>query len=129
MQSELDHCNTDNQGKVIIKKELDLCQDELADEQNSKQQIFQNLQSAKQNIKTLEDENKRHNQSLQSANRNIETLKGDKKVLQNQLNSEKQKVTDFEIEFENLKTKIKVLTIKTRTSIKACKVRDAISKL
>ena len=81
MQSELDHCETDNQGKVIIKKELDLCRGELTDEQNSKQQINQDLQNEKQNVKTLEDENKKLKQSLQSAERRIETLKDDKKVL------------------------------------------------
>ena len=47
---------------------LNSCRGELTDEQNSRQQIYQDLQSAKRNIKTLED---------------------DKKVLQNQLNSEK----------------------------------------
>ena len=102
MQSKLDHCETDNQEKVIIKKELDSCRDELTDEQNSKQQIYQDLQGAKQNIKALEDENKRYNRSMRSANRNIETLKDEKKVLQNQLNSEK-------AENDNLRNQIRQL--------------------
>ena len=102
MQSKLNHCETDNQGKVILEKELNSCRDELTDEHNAKQQIYQDLQGAKQNIKALEDENKRYNRSMRSANRNIETLKDEKKVLQNQLNSEK-------AENDNLRNQIRQL--------------------
>ena len=78
----MDQCQSGNQDAFITRKELDSCRDELTDEQDSKQQIYQNLQNAKQNIKTLEDENKRHSS-------NIETLKDEQKILQNQLNLEK----------------------------------------
>ena len=89
MQSKLVQCESGNQGAIIIKNELDSCRGDLTDEQNSKQQIYQDLLSAKQNVKSLEDENNKLNKSLQSANRNIETLKDEKKVLQTQLISEK----------------------------------------
>ena len=108
MQSKLNHCETDNQGKVILEKELNSCRDELTDEHNAKQQIYQDLQSAKQNIKTLEEENKRHNRSMRSANRNIETLKDEKKVLQNQLNSEKGENVDLRNQIRQLKRIIEV---------------------
>ena len=89
MQSKLDQCESGNQDAIMTQNELVSCRDELTNEHNLKQQIYQKLQSAKQKVKILEDDNKRHSQSLQSAERNIETLKDDKKVLQNQLNSEK----------------------------------------
>ena len=102
IQLKLDQCKSESQDAVKSKKELDSCRDELTDERNSKEQIYQDFQSSKQNIKTLEDENKRHNRSMRSANRNIETLKDEKKVLQNQLNSEK-------AENDNLRNQIRQL--------------------
>ena len=120
MQSKLNHCETDNQGKVILEKELNSCRDELTDEHNAKQQIYQDLQSAKQNIKTLEEENKRHNRSMRSANRNIETLKDEKKVLQNQLNSEK-------AENDNLRNQIRQL--KNEKSIEVRNLNNQNQKL
>ena len=88
MQSKLDQCENDNQDAIITKNELDSCHGELTDEQNSKQQIYEELQSAKRNITTLED---------------------DKKVLQNQRNSEKaesdrlrDRITNFETENHGL---------------------------
>ena len=56
MQTKLDHCETDNQGKVILEKELDSCRNELTEEQNLKEQLSRNLQSAKGNIKTLQNQ-------------------------------------------------------------------------
>ena len=81
MQSELDQCQSGYQEAVIIRKELDLCLDELTDEQNSKEQLFQNLRNAQGNITTLKD---------------------DKEKLQGQLNSEK-------AENENLRNRIQQL--------------------
>jgi len=75
MQSELDQCQSGNQDAVIIKKELDLCRDELTEEQDSKELLSQNLRSAQRNIKTLEDDNQKLDQSLLSAKQNITILK------------------------------------------------------
>ena len=81
MQSKLDQCESGNQDAIITHNELDSCRGELTDEKNSKQRIYQDLQSSKRNIETLED---------------------DKKVLQNQLNSEK-------VESDRLRDRIRKL--------------------
>ena len=56
MQSELDQCQSGNQDAVITRKELDLCRDEFVKEQNSKEQLSRNLQSANGKIKALQNE-------------------------------------------------------------------------
>ena len=114
MQSKLNQCDSGYQDAIITKNELDSCRGELTDEQNSKQQIYQDLQNAKRNIKTLRDDknvlqnklnlektendNLRHqfttveksekklNKRLKSAQQSIHTLKDEKEVLQKQLN-------------------------------------------
>ena len=75
MQSKLDQCESDNQYAIITKNELESCRGELTDEQNSKQQIYQELQSAKRNIKTLEDrigKLENENQDLSNENQNLQ---------------------------------------------------------
>ena len=114
MQSKLNQCDSGYQDAIITKNELDSCRGELTDEQNSKQQIYQDLQNAKRNIKTLRDDknvlqnklnlektendNLRHqftavqksekklSKRLKNAQQSIDTLKDEKEVLQNQLN-------------------------------------------
>ena len=81
MQSKLDQCQSGNQDTVIIRKELDLCRDELTDEQNSKEKLSQNLSSAQRNIKTLEDDNRKLDQSLLSTKQNITILKDENQKL------------------------------------------------
>ena len=123
LQSKLDQCESGNQDAIITKNELDLCRGELTDEQNSKQQINQDLQSAKENIKTLKDQNKKLNQSLQSAKRNIETLKDDKKELQNQMVSEKaesKRLLDKTRKLENEKQRLNNRNRNLENSLDSC---------
>ena len=93
--SNIEHFNVQKKANIVehsntnVRRLVAPGRGDLTDEQNSKQQIYQDLLSAKQNVKSLEDENNKLNKSLQSANRNIETLKDEKKVLQTQLISEK----------------------------------------
>ena len=56
-QDKLETCENQNEAVVITRRELDLCRDELTDEQTSKEQLNQNLRSVKQNMKSLELEN------------------------------------------------------------------------
>ena len=88
LQSKLDQCESDNQDAIITKHELDLCRRELTDEQNSKQQIYQDLQRAKKNIKTFQK---------------------DKKILQNQLKSSKEIIDSEQAESKRLRDRTRKL--------------------
>ena len=105
MQSELDQCQSGYQEAVIIRKELDLCRDELTNEQNSKEQLFQNLRNAQGNITTLKD---------------------DKEKLQVQLNSEKAENVNLRNriqQLENEKARIQSESSQNQLEI-SDKVRD-----
>ena len=76
MQSELDQCKSGNQDSVITRKELDSCRYELTEEQNSKEQLSRNFQSANGNIKTLQNQlnsEKAENENLRNRIRQLET--------------------------------------------------------
>ena len=74
LQSQLSGCQSNNQDSNITGKELDLCREELTDEQNSKDEL-------KQNITMLEGRNRKLDQSLKSAKRNITALEDENQEL------------------------------------------------
>ena len=102
IQSELEQCQSGVQGVVVIRKELDLCRDELTDEKDSKEQLSKDLRIAKGNIKTLED---------------------GKEALQNELNSKKAETENLRNQtgqLQNVKTRILSELSGIQTSLDAC---------
>ena len=68
IQSKLDQCKSGSQNAIATKKELDLCRQELSDEQKSKKDL-------KRNIKILQNNNDKLQNQLTSKNYEIENLR------------------------------------------------------
>ena len=83
LQKKLESCESGNQDEMILRKELDLCRDELLDEKNLNDQQYRNLRLAERNIKSLEGENDE---------------------LQNQLTAEKAKIQNLQNRIQQLES-------------------------
>ena len=79
IQSKLDQCESGSQVVVTTKKELDLCRDELSDEQKSKEDL-------KRNVKTLQNDNDKLQKQLTSKNDEIENLRNRIRGLESEKN-------------------------------------------
>ena len=78
IQSELAQCKSGNQDAVLTRKELDLCHNELTEEQNSKEQLSRNFQSANGNIKTLQNQLKSEKAENENLRNRIQQLESEK---------------------------------------------------
>ena len=106
LQSKLDQCESDNQDAIITKHELDLCRGELTDEQNSKQQIYQDLQRAKKNIKTFQDDKKILQNQLKSSNEIIDSEQAESKRLRDQTRKLEEEIQSLKNQNRNLQNSL-----------------------
>ena len=97
VQLNLNECRKDNQNEVLTGKELDICNDELRDEQISKGRLKQSLKNAKWNIQSLEKDFKELQKQMaldttENENR-IQQLERENTILSNEMASKEKDLT------------------------------------
>ena len=105
LQSTLDQCQSDYQDAVISRKELELCRDELIDEQNAKEALNKNLE-------IMESENTELRNNLTSEKAENENLRNRIRQLEIEkigIQSEFRKVPEVVNEIQGLATENKNL--------------------
>ena len=85
-------------------KELDLCREELVNEQNRTEKLNQNLLNAKRNIKTLKEKNERL--QMTSENGKNENLRKRIRQLEREKTELVSKVRDLTFENQNLQNSL-----------------------
>ena len=85
LQTKLDQCESGNHNGVICRKELELCRNELSDEQKSNEQLNHTLQNVEESLEAVQNEND---------------------AFQNQLTSEKAENGNLQKEIQKLKSEM-----------------------